>query len=176
MAPAFVMATSYDSWPSPIPSYFLLFSFWDKGQHVITKTQEAVDHLANILSGREEIFSQAQIEPPTSSLRCGYLFTLSNSLESPRTILLLPLLPHTRATPNIPAAPTEKSTNPTYSPGIQGYDFSRLELLVARQSMSSVSEHTNLIRNPLAIIYEPPDSSKQATKRASITVAGCFVG
>jgi hypothetical protein len=44
-------------------------------QQASAKAQEAFDHLASILSSREEI-SQQGIEPPTSFLRFGYLSTI----------------------------------------------------------------------------------------------------
>ena len=43
-----------------------------KGQQAITKAQEVVDLLGSLLSSRE-MTSQLGIEPPTSSLRFGYL-------------------------------------------------------------------------------------------------------
>jgi hypothetical protein len=54
---------------------FSFFKFKTEGQHAIAKAQEALDHLASFPSGREEI-SQPGFEPPTSSLRFGYLSTI----------------------------------------------------------------------------------------------------
>jgi hypothetical protein len=51
--------------------FFNLFIL-TKGRQASTKAQEVVDHLARCPSSREEI-SQPGIEPPTSSLRLGYL-------------------------------------------------------------------------------------------------------
>ena len=56
--------------------YFIIFYFLEiEGRHANTKAHEAVDDLASFLSYREEI-SQLGIEPPTSSLRFGYLSTI----------------------------------------------------------------------------------------------------
>ena len=53
------------------------FSFFGetKGRHASAKAQEALDHLASILSSREEI-SKPEIEPATSSLRFRHLSTI----------------------------------------------------------------------------------------------------
>ena len=58
----------------PTSFLFLLFNlFLDvEGQKASAKAHEVVDHLASVLSSREEI-SQSEIEPPTSTLRFGYL-------------------------------------------------------------------------------------------------------
>ena len=43
----------------------------------------------------------------------------------------LPLtLPHTRATPKLSSPPASKSTSPTYSPRIQGWDLWWLEIVI----------------------------------------------
>jgi len=53
-----------------------LFLFETDGQQAGAKAQEAVDHLANFPSGREEI-SQPGIKLPSSSLRFGYISTIT---------------------------------------------------------------------------------------------------
>ena len=53
--------------------YFLFFE--TEGWLANTKAQEAVDHLASFPSSGEDI-SQPGYEPPTSSLRFGYLSTI----------------------------------------------------------------------------------------------------
>ena len=50
---------------------FILF-FEIEGWHVNAKAREAIDHMVSFPSDGEEI-SQPEIEPPTSSLRFGYL-------------------------------------------------------------------------------------------------------
>jgi hypothetical protein len=52
--------------------YFLMRQ---KGRHANTKAHEAIDHLASFLFSKEEI-SHPGIEPPTFSLRFGYLSTV----------------------------------------------------------------------------------------------------
>ena len=51
------------------------FIFEAEGRQANAKTHEAVHHLANFPSSREEI-SQPGFEPPISSLRFGYPSTI----------------------------------------------------------------------------------------------------
>ena len=54
---------------------FFLFSFLEtEGRQAIAKAQEAVDHLVSFYQVEE--ISQWGIEPPTFSLRFGYLSTI----------------------------------------------------------------------------------------------------
>ena len=74
-------------WFSPIidskiiMSFSFLFLFEIEGRHASAKAQVVVDHLVRFPSSREEI-SQPGIEPPTSSLRFGYLCTIIRYLGS----------------------------------------------------------------------------------------------
>ena len=61
----------------------------------------------------------------------GYMFTSSG----------FAFIHNNRATPKNPTAEPTKSTSPTYSPGIHGWDLSWMELLVARLCPSS--SHSN---------------------------------
>ena len=55
---------------------FLFFLICEiEGRHANAKEEEADNHMPRFLSSREEI-SQRGIEPPTSSLRFGYLSTV----------------------------------------------------------------------------------------------------
>ena len=55
--------------------FFFFFLFFEtEGWQASAKAQETVDHLTSNMSSREEI-SELETEPPTSSLRFGYLLT-----------------------------------------------------------------------------------------------------
>ena len=61
--------------------FILILIFLEtEGQEANAKAQEAVDHLANSMSSREEIL-QLRIELPTSSFRFGYLSTIIQQLR-----------------------------------------------------------------------------------------------
>ena len=70
---ALVKTSPLQAWLESNRFLFLLFE--TESRHVNARAREAVNHLASVMWSREEI-SQSGIEPPTSSLRFGYLPTI----------------------------------------------------------------------------------------------------
>jgi hypothetical protein len=69
-----------DNWPlvTDEPIYLFIYLELEGWQQANAKAQKTVDHLASFPTSGDEI-SQPGIKPPTSSLKCGYLSTITGA-------------------------------------------------------------------------------------------------